>query len=157
VITAVMAVCIFYGIPGTPAPKRSGASPSFAGFLYLSAGCGLLFAALDQGQRLDWWRSGLFNGLFAGSALFLLCALVRRLRSPNPLVDLPYLRLWNTQVLAFCLILFRFWPAGYDHPHSAVPGDSWIRGVPVRTGGIMDGGAAAPYRGYCGIVAPSWF
>src|SRR5882724_7406485 len=100
VITAVMAVCIFYGIPGTPAPKRSGASPSFAGFLYLSAGCGLLFAALDQGQRLDWWRSGLFNGLFAGSALFLLCALVRRLRSPNPLVDLPYLRLWNTQVLA---------------------------------------------------------
>jgi len=108
VITAVMAVCIFYGIPGTPAPKRSGASPSFAGFLYLSAGCGLLFAALDQGQRLDWWRSGLFNGLFAGSALFLLCALVRRLRSPNPLVDLPYLRLWNTQVLAFCLMLFRF-------------------------------------------------
>src|SRR5882724_4022070 len=108
VITAVMAVCIFYGIPGTPAPKRSGASPSFAGFLYLSAGCWLLFAALDQGQRLDWWRSGLFNGLFAGSALFLLCALVRRLRSPNPLVDLPYLRLWNTQVLAFCLMLFRF-------------------------------------------------
>jgi MFS transporter, DHA2 family, multidrug resistance protein len=108
VITAVMAVCIFYGIPKTPAPKRSGAPPSFAGFLYLSAGFALLFAALDQGQRLDWWRSGLFNGLFAGGVLFLLCALARRLRSPNPLVDLPYLRLWNTQVLAFCLMLFRF-------------------------------------------------
>jgi MFS transporter, DHA2 family, multidrug resistance protein len=108
VITAVMAVCIFYGIPRTPAPKRSGAPPSFAGFLYLSAGFALLFAALDQGQRLDWWRSGLFNGLFAGGVLFLLCALARRLRSPNPLVDLPYLRLWNTQVLAFCLMLFRF-------------------------------------------------
>lgn len=108
VITAVMAVCIFYGIPRTPAPKRSGAPPSFAGFLYLSAGFALLFAALDQGQRLDWWRSGLFNGLFAGGVLFLLCALARRLRSPNPLVDLPYLRLWNTQILAFCLMLFRF-------------------------------------------------
>jgi DHA2 family multidrug resistance protein len=33
---------------------------------------------------------------------------VRRLRSPNPLVDLPYLRQWNTILLGFALILFRF-------------------------------------------------
>jgi DHA2 family multidrug resistance protein len=38
----------------------------------------------------------------------LLASLIRRLRSPNPLVDLPYLRQWNTILLAFCLGLFRF-------------------------------------------------
>src|SRR6516225_3483214 len=63
-ITVIMIACIFYGIPAVPAAKRSGPVPSFAGFLYASAGFALLFAALDQGQRLDWWRSGLFNGLF---------------------------------------------------------------------------------------------
>jgi len=107
-ITPIMIACIFYGIPATPPAKRSGTVPSFAGFLYASAGFALLFAALDQGQRLDWWRSGLFNGLFFGAVIFLLASLARRLRSPNPLVDLPYLRQWNTIVLGVCLGFFRF-------------------------------------------------
>ena len=88
--------------------KSSGPPPSFAGFLYASAGFALLFAALDQGQRLDWWRSGLFNSLFFSAIVFLLASLIRRLRSPNPLVDLPYLRQWNTIVLGVGLGLFRF-------------------------------------------------
>src|SRR6202045_2195369 len=107
-LTPVMLVCIYYGIPGTPPGKKSGAAPSFAGFLYASAGFAMLFAALDQGQRLNWWRSGLFNGLFVGGVIFLLAAFIRRLRSPNPLVDLPYLRQWNTTLLGFGLALFRF-------------------------------------------------
>jgi len=107
-LTPIMLVCIWYGIPPAPARKKSGPVPSFAGFLYLSAGLALLFAALDQGQRLDWWRSGLFNALFFGGIALCLASLVRRLRSPNPLIDLPYLRQWNTQLLAVALILFRF-------------------------------------------------
>src|SRR5215470_4586449 len=76
-LTPVMFLCIHYGIPATPPAKRSGPVPSFAGFLYASAGFALLFAALDQGQRLDWWRSGLFNALFFGAVIFLLATLVR--------------------------------------------------------------------------------
>lgn len=108
VLTPLMALCIHYGIPATPAPPRKGPAPSFAGFLYASFGFALLFAALDQGQRLDWWRSGLFTSLISGAAIFLPGTLVRRLRMPNPLVDLPYLRLWNTQLLGIGLMLFRF-------------------------------------------------
>ena len=108
VITPLMMACIYYGIPAAPAAKKSAGAPSFAGFLYASAGFSMLFAALDQGERLDWWRSGLITGLFAGGSFFLLIALVRRLRSPNPLVDLPYLRRWNTMLLGLVLILFRF-------------------------------------------------
>ncbi|HKM67815.1 MAG TPA: MFS transporter [Candidatus Acidoferrum sp.] len=108
VFTLLMIVCIFYGIPAASPAKRSGPAPSFAAFLYASAGFALLFAALDQGQRLDWWRSGLFNALFFGGLIFLLATLIRRLRSPNPLVDLPYLREWNTVLLGVGLGLFRF-------------------------------------------------
>jgi len=107
-ITPVMMVCIYYGIPATPPGKKSSAAPSFAGFLYASAGFAMLFAAFDQGERLDWWRSGVFTALFVGGSFFLLCGLVRRLRSPNPLVDLPYLGQWNTVLLGVALILFRF-------------------------------------------------
>jgi MFS transporter, DHA2 family, multidrug resistance protein len=108
VLTPIMLLCIYRGIPPAPAGAKHGPPPSFAGFLYGSAGFAMLFAALDQGQRLDWWRSGLFNALFFGGIFFLGASLVRRLRSPNPLVDLPFLRQWNTILLGLALILFRF-------------------------------------------------
>jgi DHA2 family multidrug resistance protein len=108
VITPVMMLCIYFGIPPAPARKRSSAAPSFAGFLYLSAGLALIFAALQQGERLDWWRSGEYNALFWSGFFFLLCAFIRRLRGPNPLVALPYLGKWNTILLGSLLFWFRF-------------------------------------------------
>jgi MFS transporter, DHA2 family, multidrug resistance protein len=104
----VMAACVYYGIPASPRPRPSGTAPSFAGFLYASAGLALLFAALDQGQRLDWWRSSVFTALFTTGSFFLLCAAIRRLSRPNPLVDLPFLRKWNTLALGFGIFAFRF-------------------------------------------------
>lgn len=108
VIAPVMMACIYFGIPPAPARKKGSAAPSFAGFLYLSAGLALTFAALQQGQRLDWFRSGVFNALFWSGSFFLLCALVRRLLGPNPLVALPFLLKWNTILLGCLLFWFRF-------------------------------------------------
>lgn len=107
-ITPVMVLCIYYGIPKPPAGKKPGPTPSFAGFLYAAAGLAMLLGACDEGERLDWWRSGVFTGLFVGGSFLLLCALVRRLRGPNPLVDLAYLRPRNTVLLGTMLFMFRF-------------------------------------------------
>src|SRR5580698_5850065 len=108
VIAPLMMICIYFGIPALPPRKKSGPAPSFVGFLYLSAGLALIFAALQQGQRLDWWRSGVFNACFWSGSFFLLCALVQRLRGANPLVALPYLLKWNTILLGCLLFWFRF-------------------------------------------------
>ena len=108
VMVPVMMICIYYGIPPAAARRKDGLAPSFAGFLYLSLGLALLFAAIQQGQRLDWWRSGVYNALFLGGLLLMLCALLRRLLSPNPLVALPYLWKWNTVLLGSLLFWFRF-------------------------------------------------
>src|SRR5262252_4754382 len=108
VITSVMMLCIYLGIPKSPPTKEHGEAPSFAGFLYASAGLALILAACEQGERLDWWRSGIFPALFASVSFLLLCALIRRLRSPSPRVDMPYLRQWNTILLSTGLFFFRF-------------------------------------------------
>ena len=108
-IAPLMFACIYFGIPAAPPRKNDGpAPPSFVGFLYLSAGLALMFMALQQGQRLDWWRSGVFNALFWSGALFTLCALIRRMRGLNWLVALPYLWKWNTILLGSLLFWFRF-------------------------------------------------
>src|SRR3984893_1949416 len=107
-IAPVMMVCIYLGIPAAPARTKGAPAPSFVGFLYLSAGLALMFAAIQQGQTLDWWRSGIFNALLWSGALFTLCALIRRLSGPNPLVALPYLWKWNTALLGSLLFWFRF-------------------------------------------------
>ena len=142
VVSPIMVACVYYGVPASRRPAPSGPKPSFRGFLYFSAGIALLFAAIDQGQRLDWWRSGLFTALFASGAFLLLCAVVRRMRAPNPLVDLPYLRQWNTIALAVALFSFRFvllatalvipqsLSSGVSTPRSSVPpccGSRWRR------------------------------
>ena len=107
-ITPLMMACIYWGIPASPAPKKSGAAPSFAGLLYAGTAFGMLFAVLDQGERLDWWRSGTITALAIGAGLLLLAAMVRRLRGPNPLVDLQFLLRRNTLLSGSALILFRF-------------------------------------------------
>jgi len=107
-IAPVMMVCIYFGIPATPRREKNAPAPSFAGFFYLSAGLALIFAALQQGQRLDWWRSGEFNAWFWSGFFFLVCALVRRLHGPNSFVALPYLLKWNTILLGCLLFWFRF-------------------------------------------------
>jgi len=112
VITPVMMLCIYYGIPKIKAPKHDGPVPSFAGFLYAGLGLALVLSAFEQGQRLDWWRSGLYNALFWSGAFLLLCALLRRLLGPNPLVALSYLWKWNTILLGCLLFWFRFALAG---------------------------------------------
>lgn len=108
VITPLMMTCIYFGIPAPKPTRRPGSPPSFAGFLYCSAGLALLLAACEQGERLDWWRSGVFTALFASGSFLMMCALLRRLRAPNPLVDVPYLRQWNTLLLGTLLFFFRF-------------------------------------------------
>jgi MFS transporter, DHA2 family, multidrug resistance protein len=107
-IAVLMMICIYFGIPPQPPRKKGSSAPSFVGFLYLSLGLALIFAALQQGQRLDWWRSGVFNAWFWSGSFFLLCSLIRRLLGPNPLVALSYLLKWNTVLLGCLLFWFRF-------------------------------------------------
>ena len=110
VLTPIMIVLVHFGIPWQPLPKPQPGhpTPNWRGFLYASLGAALLYIALDQGQRLDWFHSSLIIGLVAAGVLLILAAIVRHFLLPNPLVNYQFLMRRNTLLLAPILISFRF-------------------------------------------------
>jgi len=109
-LTPIMIVLVHFGIPWQPLPKPQPGhpTPNWRGFLYASLGAALLYTALDQGQRLDWFHSSLIIGLVAAGALLILAAIVRHFLLPNPLINYQFLMRRNTLLLAPILISFRF-------------------------------------------------
>lgn len=109
-LTPLMIVLIHFGIPTQPLPKPQPGHPmpSWRGFLYASLGASLLYIALDQGQRLDWFHSSLIIGLVLAGTFLLGSAVVRHFFLPNPLVNFRFLLRKNTLLLAPVLVSFRF-------------------------------------------------
>jgi len=103
-----MMLCIYRAIPHPP--PRSGPKPAinWRGFLYFSLGLSLIYGALDQGERLDWLGSGVIVAMLVTGAFLIIAAIIRRWLSPNPLVNLPYLKYRNTLILGATLFSFRF-------------------------------------------------
>ena len=110
VLTPIMMVLIYFGIPGQPLPKpkEGQPKPSWRGFLYVSLGFSFLYIALDQGQRLDWMNSGTIVGFVAAGCFLLAATIVRHFVTPNPLVNFNFLAKRNTLLLSVVLIFFRF-------------------------------------------------
>ena len=102
VLTPAMMLLVYLGIPRQPlpTPKPGQPTPNWRGFLYASLGASLLFGALDQGQRLDWWRSGLFVALVVSGSFLVLAAAVRHFVQPNPLINFRFLAQGNIFLLA---------------------------------------------------------
>jgi DHA2 family multidrug resistance protein len=132
VLTPIMMICIYFGVP----PADDGPRPNWRGFLYVSAGLSLVYGALDQGQRLDWWNSGVFAGMLAGGLSLLIAAFVRRLSQPNPLVNLPFLNARNIAILGLGVFTIRF---ALLAPLVAIPGflGSIQQYRPIQTGAAL--------------------
>jgi DHA2 family multidrug resistance protein len=108
VLAVLMMLCIYRAIPHPP--PRTGPKPSvsWAGFLYASLGLSLIYGALDQGERLDWLGSGVIVAMLASAAFLIIAAAIRRWRSPNPLVNIPFLGQRNLLILFTSLFALRF-------------------------------------------------
>lgn len=132
VVTPVMMLCVYYGIPPTDNRTR----PNWRGLLYASAGLALIYGALDQGQRLDWWNSGVFVGMLTGGGFLLLTAFVRRYVQPNPLVSLPFLNARSLIILGLGIVTIRF---AFLASLAAIPGflGSIAQYRPIQTGAAL--------------------
>ena len=85
-LALAMSLCLRAGIANKPITVR----PPTDLFALLAGGTSLalIYAALDQGNRLDWLNSGLEWALLSAGALLLLGFFVHEARTPRPLLNL---------------------------------------------------------------------
>src|SRR5215469_4774827 len=105
VFCPVMMLCVYYGIPRRDSVEPR---PSWHGFIYFSLGLALLYGAMDQGERLDWFNSGTIVAMSAAGIFLLGAALLRRISQPNPILNLRFLNTRNIIILALSVFVFKF-------------------------------------------------
>jgi DHA2 family multidrug resistance protein len=82
-----MALCLHFGAPrDTPAAHPPPAD--IFGLATCGIGLALIYAGLDQGNRLDWLNSGLVWGLIGAGAVLLAGFLIHERRAADPFVNL---------------------------------------------------------------------
>ena len=85
-LALIMTWCLHHGIAQKPITVRP---PSDVfGVLTGGSGLALIYAALDQGNRLDWLNSGLVCGLLLAGLLLLLAFFVHEATTAHPLINL---------------------------------------------------------------------
>jgi MFS transporter, DHA2 family, multidrug resistance protein len=86
-LAAGMATCLYFGTKPEPAnPNRPRAD--IFGFIFGGCGFALIYAALDQGNRLDWLNSPLIIGLLTAGGLLLIAFHVHEWYWTYPAVNL---------------------------------------------------------------------
>jgi len=106
ILTLPMIFCVYVGIPATPkdqlVPKCG-----YSGVVFVCAALTMLYIALDQGERLDWYNNGLINGLLLAGTLLFVAGVIKRRVDPYPFLDFGYLKGRNIMILALLLVAVR--------------------------------------------------
>jgi DHA2 family multidrug resistance protein len=82
-----MALCLKFGVARTP-PLPGRPRADVFGLASGGLGLALIYAALDQGNRLDWLNSGLIWGLLLSGTVLFAGFFVHEARTSNPVIDL---------------------------------------------------------------------
>src|SRR5262245_46677956 len=107
-LTPLMMVCIYFGMPRQPVNRQLLKTADWAGLIYASVGLSLIYAALDQGNRLDWLNSGLINALLLGGGLLLVAFVVHELTHDRPWINLHFVVRGSIPLIFFFITFFRF-------------------------------------------------
>jgi DHA2 family multidrug resistance protein len=104
----LMFLCIWYGVPREKVNAALLGDLDWPGLAYAGLGFSLLYAGLDQGNRLDWTNNGLVNGLLISGSLVTLAFVARELWIPKPFLNLRLLVSRSLLPLMLLLAGFRF-------------------------------------------------
>lgn len=107
-LTPLMMVLVWFGMPRDPVDRALLRGTDWGGIVFAGLGLGLVFTALDQGNRLDWLNSGLVTGLLLAGGLLVIAFLINEALVPRPLIHLRVLAQRNVWIPAVLISLYSF-------------------------------------------------
>jgi DHA2 family multidrug resistance protein len=108
VLTTVMIILICFGMPREPINQALLRRGDWTGIVFIGMGLTLLYAGLDQGNRLDWLNSGTVVGLLAAGGLLIVAFVVNEYLVLQPLFDFAVLRRPNVWIPAVMIAVYGF-------------------------------------------------
>jgi DHA2 family multidrug resistance protein len=108
VLTPAMALLIWLSVPRQPIDRELLRRTDWAGIAFAGLGFGLIYAGLDQGNRLDWLYSGVVAALLASGGLLVAAFLVNETVVPYPLIHLGVASQRNVLIPAMLITVYGF-------------------------------------------------
>src|SRR3954469_21443395 len=106
VIAPLMGLMVYLGTPNEPVNKALLRDADWGGMLLLGTAVSMIYAGLDQGNRLDWLESGAVMALLlGGSALFVLF-LINEMLAPQPWAHINVLFSRNVGLSLVIILLY---------------------------------------------------
>ena len=103
-----MLVAVYLGMPRQPVHRDALRSADGWGMFFAAAGFSMLYAALDQGNRLDWLNSGLVCGLLLGAGVLIAAFMVQIMVAEHPWIAPRFLLQRNIALVMTIIVLYRF-------------------------------------------------
>jgi DHA2 family multidrug resistance protein len=107
-LTLLMMGLICLGMRREPPNLGGLRQGDWSGIIFAGVGLALLYAGIDQGNRLDWLNSGTIIGLLLAGGLLLAAFVVNELGVERPLIDLKALLHVNVCIPPVMITLFVF-------------------------------------------------
>jgi DHA2 family multidrug resistance protein len=108
VMLPLMFACISFGVPRERINTGLMRDLDWPGIVYAMVASAMLYAGLDQGNRLGWSTSGVVVGLLLGGGMMTLIFMFRELTTARPFLNLPQVLRGNLLLLLLLLAGFRF-------------------------------------------------
>jgi DHA2 family multidrug resistance protein len=106
VLTPVMMLLTAVAMPHRPVDRDLLWRTDWAGIVYAGIGFGLIYAGLDQGNRLDWLNSGVVVGLLCAGGMLVVAFIMHEARAEYALIRLSVLARPNIAVAALLIVIY---------------------------------------------------
>jgi len=107
ILAAAMFALVWVGMPKRKPERVPAADIDLSGLIFYSLCFSFLYAMLDQGDRLDWFRNGLINGLALASVILFFAFVHNCYTAGRPWLNLRYIVRSNIGLLAVMLTFIR--------------------------------------------------
>jgi DHA2 family multidrug resistance protein len=107
VLALPMALLMVWGTPRESIQRQLLAKADWSGILLLGAGLAFIYAGLDQGNRLDWFESGIVTSLLVGGAMLIIGFFVNEALVQEPFASAKVLMSRNVGLVLLALIAYQ--------------------------------------------------